>query len=385
MRSNTKRSRVVVGLLAAGLAGIALASCSSDDKKNIMPAGEAGEGGDVSQPVGGAAGTRTPSGEGGSVIAGAPGLGGEAGAFGGAPGLGGAAGEPAAAGAGGALAVSGGGTGGASCGTPTTGRITIAFDAANAEHVTNLQWLNSASVLTSTVIAEGGPAWCNDPQEFFGQSYGAPEGTLPDPVVGGGLATLAECGLDKTITSAAMSCNPIAAQMPVSTQYHFYADTARASEMRITRTVAFDSSTTVYANTVGLRPYVARVPLASLSSVIYPNQAGTAVTTTPATNCPGDCITPVGTSWNGQWFADIDPNSGLALIVLRDPNMTAPISLTINYDSYSNANLASFVVLQPADGWKAPVIETEYLCFADLTSWPQTARDAATLPAGCGP
>ncbi|MEO8906110.1 MAG: hypothetical protein ABI627_31700 [Polyangiaceae bacterium] len=386
--------------MAAGLAGISLASCSSDEKKKVMPFGEAGEGGDVSQPVAGGAGTPGPSGDGGSS-AGGTANGGEGGAFGGAPGLGGAAGEPAAGaggvvsvgggatgGGGGAVATGGGGaTGGTGCGIASTGsRITIAFDTAgNAEHVTNLQWLNNASAETPNLVAQGGPSHCTDPQEFFGQSYGAPEGTLPAPVVGGGLSTLAVCGLDNTITSAGASCDPGGPQIPVTTQYHFYSDAARASEMRITRTITFDSSTTVYANTVGLRPFVPRVPLATLPTVIYPNQAGTAITTTPATNCGGDCFTATDATWNGKWFADIDPTSGLALIVLRDPAMTAPVQLTINYDGYSNSNLASFVLVQPADGWTAPVTETEYVCFADLTSWPQTARDAATLPAGCGP
>ncbi|HEY3665453.1 MAG TPA: hypothetical protein VGL19_05610 [Polyangiaceae bacterium] len=172
--------------------------------------------------------------------------------------------------------------------------------------------------------------------------------------------------------------------MPVTTQYHFYGG-AQASQMRITRTFGFDANTTVYAGTTGLRPYVPRVALSGLSTVIYPNLAGTAVASTPATACGGDCFVAVGATWNGKWFADLNPTSGLALIVLRDPSMTTPVDLTVNYDSYSNANLASFVVLQPAEGWKAPLTEVEYLCFADLVSWPQTARDAAQLPAGCGP
>jgi hypothetical protein len=104
-----------------------------------------------------------------------------------------------------------------------------------------------------------------------------------------------------------------------------------------------------------------------------------------ASSCGGDCIVPTGASWNGKWFADVDPTSGLALIVVRDPSLTSAVDLTVNTDASSGSNLASFVLVQPAAGWKAPVTEIEYLCFADLTSWPQTARDAAQLPAGCGP
>ena len=384
MRSNRFQSRFVVGLLASGLVAALVASCGGSAKKQILtPPGEAGEGGEAEQSSGGSGG-KGPRGDAGESAGGVTERGGEGGAAG-VPSLGGASGDLGVAGEGGTSGEAGaGGEGGAACATPVTGRITIAFDSADAERVTNLQWLNSASVLSPNVIGQGGPAWCTDPQEFFGQSYGAPEGTQPLPVVGGNLASLVQCGLDATITSAAVGCNPVAPQMPVTTHYHFYSGN-QASQMRITRTIGFDATTPVYANTVGLRPYVARVSLTGLSGVIYPNQAGTAVTSTASTSCGGDCFTPVGTSWSGKWFADIDPTTGLALIVLRDPAMTAPVQLTINYDSYSNANLSSFVLVQPADGWKAPVTETEYLCFADLASWPQTARDSATLPAGCGP
>jgi hypothetical protein len=389
MTSTKTQSRVVVGVFMTALVALALASCSSDDakKKVFVPPGEAGEGGEAGASVGGAGGVAAQSGEAGANLAGALAIGGESGESGAAAGGAGTAGALGASGEGGAVAAGGtsaeGGASGATCDSPATGRITIAFDSADAERVTNLQWLNSASVLTANLIAQGGPAWCNDPQEFFGQSYGAPEGTAPGPVVGGNLATLVQCGLDATITSAAVGCSPVAAQMPVTTNYHFYGD-ARASELRITRTVGFGASTAPYANTVGLRPYVPRVPLSVFPTVIYPNQAGTAVASAAASSCGGDCIVPVGATWNGEWFADI-ASSGLALIVLRDPAMTTPVSFTVNNDSSSSSNLTSFVVLQPTGGWKAPVTETEYLCFADLTSWPQTARDAATLPAGCGP
>jgi hypothetical protein len=291
-----------------------------------------------------------------------------------------------AAGAGGATGPSGeGGEGGALCAAPITGRITIEFDGTDAERVTTLKWTNSAATLTANLAASGGPAHCTDPQEFFGQSYGAPEGALPDPVVGGHLASLVQCGADATITSAEIGCEPAGqAQLPVTTQYHFYTGT-RASEMRVTRTFGFGASTQPYAGTTGLRPYVARVPVGALPNVIYPNQAGTAVTSAVASSCGGDCIVPTGASWNGKWFADVDPTSGLALIVVRDPSLTSAVDLTVNTDASSGSNLASFVLVQPAAGWKAPVTEIEYLCFADLTSWPQTARDAAQLPAGCGP
>jgi hypothetical protein len=278
-----------------------------------------------------------------------------------------------------------GGEAGSSCQSATTGgRIKIAFDSSNAERVTLLEWTDSTSTLTPNLIGQGGPLYCNDPIEFFGQSYGSPEGTPPGPVVAGGLSTLVQCGLEASVSSAARSCNPAAtAQTPVTTKYHFYSD-SRASQMRVTRTIGFDLATRIFGD-IGLRPFVPRVSLAALPTVIYPNQAGNGVTTLAASSCGDDCITPTGTTWNGKWFADVNTTSGLALIVLRDASLTSAVSLTVNYDAYSSSNLASFVVLQPSSGWKAPLTEIEYLCFADLSSWPQSQRDLAQLPPDCGP
>jgi hypothetical protein len=290
-----------------------------------------------------------------------------------------------AAGAGGSSGQNEGGASGAACDAPATGRITIAFDAIDPERITELEWMDSAATLTANVIAEGGSKHCTDPQEFFGQSYGAPEGTSPAPVVGGHLASLLQCGANVAITSAALGCEPAAqAQLPVTTEYHFFGD-ARASELRVTRSFGFDASTPVYAGTTGLRPFVPRVSARLLPNVIYPNQAGTGVTSIAASGCGGDCITAAGATWNGKWFADVEPTSGLALIVMRDPSLTTAVDLTVNYDAASGSNLASFVLVQPVAGWKAPVTEIEYLCFADLTSWPAAERASATLPAGCGP
>jgi hypothetical protein len=381
MLSSRARSRVLLGAVIVSMGGVSVASCGGNNSKKIY-SGEAGEAGES-----GSAGAAPSSGGGSAARGGAMNGAGQSnggaapaddGGFGGAVGgFGGTVTEPGA----GAAGVGGEVAGCSAAEVPS--RIKITFDTIDPERVLSLQWIDSAGATSPNVTGQGGPLHCDDPQEFFGQSYGAPEGTLPDPVVGGYLGTAVSCAADITITAAAKDCTQ-AAQMPVTTQYHFYRG-AQASQMRITRTFGFDATTTVFAGTTGLRPYVPRVSINHLINVIYPNLAGTAVASTPATACGGDCFVPTGTTWNGKWFADIDPNSGLALIVLRDPSMTTPVDLTVNYDSFSNANLASFVVLQPAEGWKAPLTEVEYLCFADLVSWPQTARDAAQLPAGCGP
>ena len=378
MRSHHARTGLLVGVIAAGVVAASMTGCGDDaaTKKRVATGGAAGEAGQ-----GGG-----ESGAGGETSAGGQGPGGSAGAGAGLGGAGGivdssagAAGDTAHAGA-----SSDAGAAGTGCDATADGsRIVIAFDASDAERVTNLQWTDSAAVPTPNLAAAGGTLKCNDPLEFFGQAYGA-EATLPAPVVAGDLATLVRCGFDATITSAPTDCGGVA-QFPVTTEYHLYAG-VRASQLRVTRTFGFGATAAVFSQTI-LRPYVPRLPLSAFSSVIYPNQAGTAVTVAnPAPGaCPSDCIVPTGTTWSGRWYADVDPTSGQAMIVLRDPALTSAVSLAINNDGLSGSNLSSFMLLAPSGGWLQPVTEIEYLCFADLTSWPQAARDSATLPAGCGP
>jgi len=259
-------------------------------------------------------------------------------------------------------------------------RVVLGLAPTDPERVVNLQWITSSGDPTSNLIAEGGGLTCQDPSEFFGQSYGAPEGTPPGPVVAGHMASITSCGLQIDVVGGPTDCSGVA-QLPVTTTYLSYAD-ARASQLRVARTFGFGPTTPHFGNT-GLRPYVPRLALSSFSTVIYPNQAGTGVTT--ANTCGGDCFVATGPTWNGKWFADVAPATGYAMIVLRDPTMISPVYLTINNDGSSASNLASFVLLEPVTGWTAPVTEVEYLCFADLVSWPQDQRDAAQLPAGCGP
>lgn len=401
----TRRARLGRHLLFGTLiAGTCFAGCGSEDGKRQVPresenGGEGGDGTPVdsggSQQGGKAGGGGASSGRGGmssspggeagdggtlptqggnTGIAGTSGSGGTSPEQGGDPGLGGEGGTE--------LSGNGGAGGDASVCVPTqNSRITMAFDATNAEWVKNLQWLDSTNKLTANVAAFGGSSQCGEPPEYFGEAYGAPENTTPYIIVSGARATSVSCGLDVNIVSTPNNCLD-AAQIPWTTEYHFY-DGAKASQMRVTRTFGFNADTPQFT-AAGLRPWQPRVPLAAFTNVIYPKADGVSITTTPAQNCPGDCITAQGAAWNGQWFADVTA-AGLAIIIRRDPGMTWPVSLTINYDSFSSANLASFLLDQPAEGFKAPLTEVEYLCFADLTSWPQTERDAAQLPSWCGP
>lgn len=374
MLSRNAGTAFLVGIVASGVVAASMTGCGSDDvKKHVATGGAPGAAGE------GGGGTAA----GGEASAGGPGSDGSGGAAAGMGGTGAVASGNAGAAGETALAAGAPGEGGAAgCdGVASGSRIVIAFDAANAERVTNLQWTDSASVLTPNLAASGGTLQCNDPLEFFGQAYGA-EATLPAPVVAGNRATLVRCGFDAAITSAPTNCGGTA-QFPVTTEYHSYTG-VRASELRVTRTFGFGATAAVFPQTI-LRAYVPRLPLAAFSSVIYPNQAGSAVTVGNPGACPTDCTVPTGSTWSGRWYADIDPTSGQAMIVLRDPALTSAVSLAINNDGLSASNLSAFMLLSPSGGWAEPVTEIEYLCFADLASWPQTARDAATLPVGCGP
>jgi hypothetical protein len=261
-------------------------------------------------------------------------------------------------------------------------RLTIILDPIDPERVLDLTWTDGTGTRTGNLVAEGGGGPCGDPVEFFGQSYGAPEGTPPGPVVAGHRAKFAGTKTSGTVTGKPKDClgNP---EMPVSTTWTMFSGT-QASEARIGRTLGFDKTTPIF-NDVGVRPYVPRLHLGDFIDVIVPNGANNAVTTVNAGGCGGDCLIAKGDTWNGKWFADIDPANGYAMIVRRDPAMRSPVDMTINNDSLSGSNLSSFVLLQPGNGWNKPVTEVEYLCFEDLKSWPQAKRNHAKLPAGCGP
>jgi len=366
----------------------AFVNCGSEFSTRTDPSDTAGDGGqkDPGSGQGAQAGLGGMGGLAGS--GGVAGSGNVAGSVSGGtdgPGVSGAAGVAGAGGAGEGGAGDGGAPPVPQCPAAPNSRIILGFDAENTERVTNLQWVDGHGQTTNNLAASGGAMNCGDPLEFFGQSYGAPQSANPDPgpflIVAGSRSTSVTCGADITIKTKPQSCQN-EAQLPVSTQYHFYG-AAKASQVRVKRVLGFGSSTPKYDG-IGVRAWQPRVFAATFSNVIFPNAAETAITTTPVDSCQYDCLTPVGDTWSGHWFADISA-SGLALIVLRDRTMTTAVNLTVNKDEASGSNLASFVVLQPEDGWKAPVTEVEYLCIADLESWPQASRDAAKLPAFCGP
>src|SRR5215471_5719776 len=57
-----------------------------------------------------------------------------------------------------------------------------------------ITWIDSSGTPRSNFVANGGPIQCGDPIEFFGQSYGEPEGTTPSAVVAGTTSAWTQTG-----------------------------------------------------------------------------------------------------------------------------------------------------------------------------------------------
>jgi hypothetical protein len=276
----------------------------------------------------------------------------------------------------------------------TGGALTLDFadpaiggNSTTLDRMDSLTWSGgSGAIAGENLVSNAGPSSCNgDPIEFFGQSYGEPEGTYPLIVNAGDTATVSnqtKTSMTSTTTGVVTcSCgNSTSGNIPATTTYNvFPAGDPNVNEIRISRTIEFSATTPIYSGTHGVRGYVARLPIGTYGTVLYPNAAGTAINTASAAACPGDCEE---SDWNGQWFAD-DNGSGTGMVVFRDSSSTSPVLLAVNYDQASNSNLTSIVLLQPGAGWKAPVTETEWLCFYDPTTWTAAQRLAGTLPTGC--
>jgi hypothetical protein len=252
------------------------------------------------------------------------------------------------------------------------------FTAITGDRLDSLVWTGSSGTQSANLAAHGGPLVCGDPIEFFGQAYGEPEGTRPGLIGAGAISSWAP----KSDTSAKSATTGTTCTGPLDaktvTKYTVYTTSDRENVVRITRKFKFSSATPIF-NGHGLRPYVPRLPLAIYHTVLWPNADGTALLTVDAGSCPGDCEM---SDWNERWFAS-DDGAGSGMVLIRDSKSTAPALLTINNNSFSGSNLTSVVIIQPPNGWRAQVIETEYLCFYDPTTWPVSDRAQLKLPAGC--
>jgi hypothetical protein len=250
----------------------------------------------------------------------------------------------------------------------------------DTNRVDSITWTNSSGTAISDYVANGGPLHCGDPQEFFGQSYGEPEGTTPLLVYAGTQATWtgnkATSGKTKTTDTSCPDYPPPDAV--TLSNYQVFKTQTQRNQLLVKRTFQFNAATPVFSGHA-MRAYVPRLPLGVYPLVLIPNAAGTAINTVNAGNCSSDCEI---NDWNGSWFAD-DDGAGNGMMVIRAKSSMAPAFITVNNDSYSAANLSSIVLTQPAGGWKAPVTEVEALCFYDPLSWPASARNTGKFPKGC--
>jgi len=82
---------------------------------------------------------------------------------------------------------------------------TAVFAFPDADRVDAITWIDSQGNARSNYVAAGGPSHCGDPQEFFGQSYGEPEGTSPGMVFGGVVDTRSGTGKHKGTAATSLT------------------------------------------------------------------------------------------------------------------------------------------------------------------------------------
>lgn len=249
----------------------------------------------------------------------------------------------------------------------------VAGGTGNVERVDTLSWNGG-----SNLAANGNGSSCGAPSEFWGQSYADADGVAPGPVVAGTVGTWTPIG-ERTIelqSSAPPACSGSDPTIPVRTRYSFF-DTGNAANMvRVERRWNFNAAHPNFS-AHGLRAYVPRLNAGTYNQVIHPNAAGNALVT-ESTAGPS-----YKTDWNGTWLALNSSSTNAGLLILRDPDNTSPANIVTDNDGASGSNLSGVTLLRPGGGWHQPLLETEYLCFYDATSWPVVGRTATSLPPGC--
>lgn len=272
--------------------------------------------------------------------------------------------------------------------TLTNGRITAVLGAtsptvtfANNEGMDSLSWVDSNGVSTGNVVAAGG-VFCGDVREFVGQAYGVGEAFwvviagaqsswVPgiNPSLGG-----RSVGSGKNACPAALvSSFSVDQAGGARTTYTLSQGAKRINALRVSRTFTFNALAGQFQ--YGLRSYVPRLPW---MTVLAPTAAGV-VRTYDAGCC---AFGSPRIDWNGKLFA-VDDGTGRGLAVIRDKSSTAVAYLWLDNDSISQSNNTSITLDRPAGGWVGKLVETQWLCFYDTTTWPASVRNAGGLPKGC--
>jgi hypothetical protein len=260
------------------------------------------------------------------------------------------------------------------------------FETANLDRLDEVVWTGGSGELATTnfVVEVADNPGSTDPEDFFGEGLGVPlsmTGRADDPlVVDNRYASVAsnQTATTLTTTTTGLDFQGNATNVPIaSTDYTVYpAGDPNQNEFRVSRTINFTPSTPIYASP-GVRfymPYVSE----NFFIALYPSTDG-AIKAVDSSQCILVCVV---TDWTGQWFAD-DADGDGGMMVIRDPSSTAPAELVIAFEEESQENLTSIALLQPTNGFKAPVTETEWVCFYDRSTWSFDAQQSGELPQGC--
>jgi len=260
------------------------------------------------------------------------------------------------------------------------------FETANLDRLDEVVWTGGRGLLATTnFVAEFGDfPGASDPEDFFGEALGVPLSPVnraDDPfVIDNGYASVASHQTTTTLTTTTtgLDYRGNATNAPTaSTNYTVYpAGDPNQNEFRVSRTINFTPSTPLYPS-AGVRFYIPYVS-SMFFMVIYPSTDGT-MKQVEVSRCNLVCIIP---DWTGQWFAD-DADGDGGMMVIRDPSSTAPAQLVIGSEGESQENLTAIAVLQPSNGFTAPVTETEWVCFYDGSTWSSEDQRAGNLPQGC--
>jgi hypothetical protein len=111
--------------------------------------------------------------------------------------------------------------------------------------------------------------------------------------------------------------------------------------------------------------------------MIYPKVDGSLATI----NIVGDPIYQTGAiipDWDGNWFVINAPSTAIGMIMQR---VSSPYEVALWGDDEGAtwSTSSGFLLLPPTGGFTGSVIETEYVCFYDSSTW----IPSLTLPASC--
>jgi len=245
------------------------------------------------------------------------------------------------------------------------GNFNIAWSQTNPEEVIYLSW-NGSENLTNPWKHPN----CQGDLEFFGNSWVTETEVFWASLVGWG-TTGDWSQADSAINIQSMSSDcPGSADIPINTQYQFFDE--KPDLMKVERT--FEFGETPYEQNV--RPFIPRLfPKIGFTEVWYLDSNGYLHT---SGTCETGCLV---NDWDGTWFAIHDPVTGLGMIAQHVPS-TGNVALWLDDDDGSLTNATSFLLLQPDEGFTGNVMETEYLCFYDSSTW---SPSLMTLPDGCLP